>query len=399
MREPDGRQATSTAAGRPPVVSTSGDDLDDLRYGAYVTVGRDQAAPIAAGAGAAAVLGLGTWGWVEFGRDDAVVGFVLAVVMMIAAGVLLMATRYRTPRLGIQLNPTHAMVGNWPRRTYQFPRTAITRVTLSEHPWDGETRGAVPDHDFRRAGRHFVEIAVRSGEVFCVAVDNHNNPVHDHIMRELGLEQRATVEATVHDSPTRPAPTSDEKLWEAAQRTHDELLLAYLPYETEPMTVMRYPALSDITHPATARFHESLGEANALRTDTMPTDPAFAAAYRDAVRRLAVDWATAERSAKREGTSYLDPSDRRKLDLAAKLLRHAEGTAEPTERAAYLRQMKAIMDELVDTGALYAPPRIVAAIDAAATRAIEAAERYRAENPGHRDARDVPGSSDGGAVE
>ncbi|MEU4341500.1 hypothetical protein AB0H00_09550 [Nocardia sp. NPDC023852] len=127
--------------------------------------------------------------------------------------------------------------------------------------------------------------------------------------------------------------------------------------------------------PATAGFHHALREANALRSETMPADAKFAAAYRDAVRRLAVAWATAERSAKREGTSYLDPVDRRKLEQAAKLLRHAEGAASPAERAAYLRQVKSIMEELVHNGAVRTPPKIVEAIDTVTSLAIEAAEQ------------------------
>lgn len=105
----------------------------------------------------------------------------------------------------------------------------------------------------------------------------------------------------------------------------------------------------------------------------MPADSTFAVEYRDAVRRLAVAWAVAERTAKREGTDYLEPADRRKIQQAAKLLRHAESTGSLPERAAYLRQVRAIMEELVDNGAIHAPVQVVEAIEPATTQAIAAA--------------------------
>ncbi|MFI5719672.1 hypothetical protein [Nocardia sp. NPDC051750] len=383
---------------RTPAENTGDDDLDNLQYGAYVAADRDPVFPVAVGAGSLTTIMLSGWAWIEIGRDSVLAAVALVIPMVFAAGVVLVAARRRRPRLGIQISPTEVMLGNWPERTFRFPRAAVTKVAMSNGQWTGSSTVAPGGHDFRRRMHHYLQITLRSGDTFCVAADPHNNPVHDRIVRELrrtaapaALEPQPASSASPKPSPEGPvdrpsrapeapptglaAPSSAEKLWAAATLKHDEVLLAYLPYETEPLILMRYPALTDITHPATAGFHDALEEANTLRTETMPADTKFAAAYRDSVRRLAVAWATAERAAKREGTSYLDPADRRKLEQAAKLLRHAEGAASPPERAVYLRQVKSIMEELVDNGAIHTPPKIVEAIDTARTLAIEAAEQ------------------------
>ena len=318
--------------------------------------------------------------------------------MVIALGAMLAVTRRSPARLGIQISATEVMLGRWPGRTYRFPRSALTQVKMSNGQWVGSSTAVLPSHDFRQSLHYYLQITVRSGDLFCVAADPIDNPVTDRIVRELERTAASSVlepESSSSDEPEpkqapplrmskdqpkrapKPPPSADlaapssaKKLWESATVKHDEILLAYLPYETEPLILMRYPALTDITHPATARFHEAMEEAMTLRTETMPSDASFAAAYRDAVRRLSVDWAAAERAAKREGTTYLDPVDRRKIEQAAKLLRQAEGAEAPPERAVYLRQVKSIMDELVDNGAIHAPPKVV---EAATTRAIEAA--------------------------
>ncbi|MEV3965785.1 hypothetical protein AB0M34_33785 [Nocardia sp. NPDC050193] len=379
-----------------PVAGAGAADLDNLQYGTYVAADRDPMFPVVFGAGSLTTLMVSGWTWTEFGRDSILATIALVIPMVIALGAVLLAARRHPPRLGIQISPTEVMLGNWPERTFRFPRAAVTKVAMSNGPWTASSTAAAPDHDFRRRMHHYLQITVRSGDIFCVAADPHNNPVNDRIIDELrrtaALEpQRAKPAGPSPSPPQAPAarqggvpespptglaaPSSAEKLWAAATLRHDEVLLAYLPYETEPLILMRYPALTDITHPATAAFHDALAEANTLRTATMPSDTTFAATYRDSVRRLTVAWATAERSAKREGTTYLDPVDRRKLEQAAKLLRHAEGAASPPERAVYLRQVKSIMEELVDNGAIHAPPKIAEAIDTVTSLAIEATEQ------------------------
>ncbi|TCN50880.1 hypothetical protein EV641_111156 [Rhodococcus sp. SMB37] len=366
-----------------------GGDLDNLQFGAYVDANRTEWLPVAVGVPSIAVIVLCGWAWTEIGRGDLLATLALVIPMVVTLGAVLAVTHRRLPRLGIQISPTEVMLGDWSTRTYRFRRSAVTKVKLSNGAWAGSSTWVPADHDFRLRSHYYLQITLRTGEFFCVAADPHNNPVSDRIILEL---RRTSALPALESRPSKPddpapkqapqslppsaglaAPSSAEKLWESAKNKHDEILLAYLPYETEPLILMRYPALTDITHPATAAFHEAMEEATALRTETMPSDSTFAAAYRDAVRRLTVAWATAERTAKREGTTYLDPVDRRKLDQAAKLLRHAESTESLPERVAYLRQVKSIMDELVENGSIHAPPKVVEAIEAATTRAIEAA--------------------------
>ncbi len=374
---------------RAPVESAGGDDLDNLQFGAYVDANHTSWLPVVVGVPSSAVVVLCGWMWTQIGRDDFLTSLALVIPMVLALGAVLAVTHRRPPRLGIQISPTEVMLGDWSERTYRFPRSAVTKVKMSVGPWEGSSTWVPAEHDFRLRSHYYLQITLRSGEFFCVPADPHNNPVSDRIILEL---RRTVAPLALESKPSKPdhvapkqappspppsaglaTPSSAEKLWESAKIKHDEILLAYLPYETEPLILMRYPALTDITHPATAAFHEAMEEATALRTETMPSDSTFAAAYRDAVRRLTVAWATAERSAKREGTTYLDPVDRRRLEQAAKLLRHAESAESLPERAVYLRQVKSIMDELVEGGAIHAPVKVVEAIEAATARAIEAA--------------------------
>ena len=412
MREPDEHLRTASDGAlfdgerrdpeRTPVEGVGGDDLDNIQYGSFVDANRDMRLPVTVGVASILTIVLCGWAWTAVGRDDFLATVALVIPMVIALGAILMVTQRQPPRLGIQISPTEVMLGNWPKRTYRFPRSAVTKVKMSNGPWVASSTVVLPSHDFRRQLHSYLQITLRSGDVFCVAADPNNNPVSDHILRELkrtaapsvlelqpagsdapapnktpsgqmSKDQSKRVPKSSLPAGNLAAPSSAEKLWESASVKHGEILVAYLPYETDPLILMRYPALTDITHPATAGFHEAMEEATALRTETMPSDAKFAAEYRDAVRRLAVAWASAERAAKREGTAYLDPIDRRRLDQAAKLLRHAEGAGTTPERAIYLQQVKAIMDELVDNGAIHAPPKVLEAIETATRHAIEAA--------------------------
>ena len=390
MVEPD-EHVPATAAELSPVPG-GGADLEGIQYGVYVDCPSRSAVSVAVAAG---MVALGGWAWTQYGRAGFAATVAIVIPLAIALGVLLVSVDRGRRRCGIQLSESEVALGRWPDRTYRVARSTITKVTLSEKAWTGGSTAAVPSHDFRIPGRSYLVIATGSGDVFYVAVDPHNNPVTDHILamlqRDAGRHRRrrSTAPATKTSAPsktaappTRPpaarpagnlgAPSSTERLWDAATIKHDEILLAYLPYEVDPLVFMRYPAMSDITRPATAAFQDALEEATALRTESMPSDTAFAASYRDAVRRLAVAWAEAERAAKRDGIGYLDDADRRKLSQATKLLRHAEGAATTHERAAYLRQVKTIMDELVEHGALYAPPKVLDAIETQTALAIEA---------------------------
>ncbi|PRZ43745.1 hypothetical protein CLV47_102436 [Antricoccus suffuscus] len=198
----------------------------------------------------------------------------------------------------------------------------------------------------------------------------------------LGAERKsATVET---DSIRRPAPprplaarpiqvdtkSARRRTWDADVARHEAILLSYLPYETDPHVVMRYPAITDLTQEPTADFFDALHAAGSLRTESYPDDQPTETAYGQRVAALARAWAAAERHAKQRGTSYLDPVDARRLAQASKLLRHAEGATTEAERAAYLHQVKALVDVLIDNGAVALPAGALAQIGSVAARSL-----------------------------
>lgn len=93
------------------------------------------------------------------------------------------------------------------------------------------------------------------------------------------------------------APASDS--W---TRASDELLRvtnAFADFEFSPIDVaFTRRLLWDLTEPATARFYEAFGEANALRTHEEPRSAESSAAFVAAVERAAAAWDVADRNAR-----------------------------------------------------------------------------------------------------
>lgn len=143
-----------------------------------------------------------------------------------------------------------------------------------------------------------------------------------------------------------PGPSPAELLWRAATAEHDRVLGAYLPYESEPAVILAYPAVSDVTEQPTADFHDALGRAQALRTESGPTGTEHAQQYHRAVTETARRWAVCEDHGRRTGHGRLTAPDAADLDRAVRLLRHAVGAATEAERIAYLDRARDLVDDI-----------------------------------------------------
>ncbi|MEO6956241.1 MAG: DUF2786 domain-containing protein [Antricoccus sp.] len=161
-----------------------------------------------------------------------------------------------------------------------------------------------------------------------------------------------------------------EQIWKAAVSRHDSVLADYYPYESDPVLLLRFPALTDVQQAPTAQFFDALHDAVALRTDELPSSAKFADDYVRTVRTLVRAWDGAKRHAHQIAATYLKESDARRVDRAAKLLAQAESSTEPHERAAYFAQARTLVNELRASGAVVLPPMAIAAIEAASRRAI-----------------------------
>lgn len=164
---------------------------------------------------------------------------------------------------------------------------------------------------------------------------------------------------------------SQEQIWKAAVSRHDRVLADYFPYESDPALLLQFPALTDVQQAPTAQFFDALHDAGALRTDELPSSAKFADDYVRTVRALVRAWDAAKRHAHQIAATYLQESDARKVDRAAKLLAQAESSTEPHERAAYLGQARTLVNELRASGAVVLPPTAIAAIEATSRRAID----------------------------
>lgn len=174
---------------------------------------------------------------------------------------------------------------------------------------------------------------------------------------------RETESVADQAAPTTRMPPTTRMRWAAAQERHQAVLLAYLPYENEPLVALRYPVLTDVRDPDSAAFFDALYDAQALRTEEYPGDT-FANDYIDSVRVLARAWATAERNARGIGISALADPDQQDISQAIKLLRHAEGV-DGAERATYAERAYALLRRLIDRGVLSVPKQAMARIEAA----------------------------------
>jgi hypothetical protein len=185
--------------------------------------------------------------------------------------------------------------------------------------------------------------------------------------------QRGPVRLRDQPLVAMPAGTSWEGRWAAARSRHDKLLRDWLPFETDPEKVLSYPTLSDVREEPTARFFDAMHDADVLRTDDF-AGAATTAEYIDAVRVLAQSWEGARRHALRTGMDGLDQSDRRTLQQAIKLLRHADAAKTSSERALYATRAQQLLAPLVDNGTVRLPELMTAAIATARRGAIAAPE-------------------------
>lgn len=158
--------------------------------------------------------------------------------------------------------------------------------------------------------------------------------------------------------------------WEAARQRHDRVLRAYLPYETDPVVVLTYPVLTDVSDEKSAAFFDALHDADVLRTDAQPGDDT-AAAYIAAVAELARTWEVAEQNARQVAGSRLDQADRRTAQQCIKLLQHANEAASRDEQRAYAERAHALLSGLTARAVVRMPPRAMRAIESRRRRELD----------------------------
>ena len=166
--------------------------------------------------------------------------------------------------------------------------------------------------------------------------------------------------------PARPAaPPRPDVAWAQARSRFDRLCAEYAAYECDPISVLRLPALADVTVPSTGRFVEALAEAQALETDAFPGPDAHATGFVAAVERADRAWRAARAAAERIRLSGLSPTERGTVERVIKLLTTARDSDSDAERVAAYSRARSELAKLDRAGVVQVPRPAQAALHSA----------------------------------
>ncbi|MEO5780269.1 MULTISPECIES: hypothetical protein [Arthrobacter] len=131
--------------------------------------------------------------------------------------------------------------------------------------------------------------------------------------------------------------------------THDAVNRRWLDYELDVGKLIDYPVMTDVREPLTVAFLRAKRQVDGLRPAAGEvTTPARLAEYRDAVHGFGVAFDVAEREAIRIRDSKFTGPERRRLEIARKLLRiAADAAATPAERQTAYKRAKRELDGLI----------------------------------------------------
>ncbi|MEW2484173.1 hypothetical protein AB0876_31770 [Mycobacterium sp. NPDC049093] len=170
------------------------------------------------------------------------------------------------------------------------------------------------------------------------------------------------------DKREQQARRNDQiEMWQRGLDAMAETQEALMEFETDPESVyFTRRLLADVNEAATAAFYTALGNAQTLRTDTVPTDPDLITAFVDAANaaRRAFDVADDNaRNKARRGISHnghkLSREERRKIDQAQKLMRQAN---DPALTEAHARNALTKALDLLDEAGAVVPERLTASV-------------------------------------
>lgn len=140
--------------------------------------------------------------------------------------------------------------------------------------------------------------------------------------------------------------------WQLARANLEQVTREFAKFEFSPMDVaLTRRLLWDLSEPATMRFYEAFDAANALLTDTAPSDAGTSTAFVEASRIAVATWEAADRNARNKaeqnigaGGAVLSETATKHRNTAASALRLAldENTPAPEAGVAWKRSMEAL---------------------------------------------------------
>lgn len=132
------------------------------------------------------------------------------------------------------------------------------------------------------------------------------------------------------------------------------LAAAYATYESDPLRVLRLPALADVRVPATARFVDDLAAAMVLDVDG-PSDQVAVDRFNAAVSQAERSWQAARETALRIHDASIPPAERAAVSRVLTLLNVARRTPIEGERLAAYAKARSELARLEAAGAVRLP--------------------------------------------
>jgi hypothetical protein len=142
--------------------------------------------------------------------------------------------------------------------------------------------------------------------------------------------------------------------WRAIQRTvgeHDRTDTRWLEYELDPVKLLDFPLMTDMSEAVTERFHRAKWRADLLRpvaAEVLLDDRDAEAEYRAAVEEYVAAFNVAESQARRTKRTSFSDGEQQRVARAQSLLRVAsDAAATPQERERAYRLARRELEGLV----------------------------------------------------
>ncbi|HJQ45797.1 MAG TPA: hypothetical protein VJ870_05650 [Amycolatopsis sp.] len=142
-----------------------------------------------------------------------------------------------------------------------------------------------------------------------------------------------------------PAGPTVRVRWDEARESYARVATSYGEYESDPLRVLRMPALADPAVPSTARFIDAFHEAMALHTEEFPPER-MARQYIAATAKAANAWAAACDAAEKLRASRFTSEERALIAQGIKLLELAQGGATEAEQEAAFTAARHVLARL-----------------------------------------------------
>jgi len=144
---------------------------------------------------------------------------------------------------------------------------------------------------------------------------------------------------------TSPHGKSPRERWQRARDRYATMAAEYGDYESDPLRVLRTPALADPEVPSTGQFIDAFHEAMALHTDEFPGEE-MARKFADATETAAKAWTAAREAAEKLRASRFTAEERALIAQGIKLLELAQGGATPAEAEAAYAAARQVLAKL-----------------------------------------------------